>query len=868
MGVALATLTTLVLVCALEEEREAAFRNEVELVDVGIALANEAAQSGVLLFLRTIGAVAEVQGRPLDDVQTSRVGQLSSETFPLLNLFAEFGDAETFDLGFGVTAGAPKVFGSGYAGELRNLTKQMLLDGFTASNAQQQQGMQETIAAAFRGKLRPTLSLPNDVLMPSGDLAPTTWSFIFFPPLNFVGFAVLNLEAFLRTVLGVTAPGITVHLYFSERVDFGLAETEQSEYVFASALEVTPSGVAVIPDFPGGYREAQRISGTRKCFGNVTTKLLGPEDIDTGEGRLEKAYRHLKYVIIATDAFEPVSIVMPVVIGLLCVVPFVVLAAVGVGSLERQRILAQAELDKAVAVPKARAAAERSMNEFIAHEVRNPLSVATSANMFVRGHFGNPQIARRRPLPQVVEDLRLVDASLRFIDELLVNVIDLAHFEKGSIGLNRSVMSLKRDVLNPVHEMLQHARQGFDIQVVVDPADDDLWVEGDALRLKQVVMNLAKNSTKFVLRGFVRLTAGRISPGRVRIAVEDSGPGIPAAKRKHLFAKFQETLDKLNQGTGIGLALCKGVVTAMHGSIQLDESYNSGVPGCPGTRVVIVLPLKEARPTVEAPVLGSMPSKGRPEKLLVGSVLIVEDNKAVALLMERLVRSVCHPGVKFNVISNARDAIAHLALGHSYDLVFIDHYMPCAGSGLLGVSVIKHVRTQLADTSVVLVGCSANDVGAEHLASGANAFMRKPVKAAMLHGLRPLLPIPGKHNVMIVGKPGTESDIFAALVRILGHPKRVFRIDPGGASYLRTSLKPTIVVSTTSLSFVRCEQGPQGATRFLAVGVDMDQGPSPSVAFDLIIPRFDLALVAQGDENKLIACRDAIVTAIFDAHIN
>ena len=83
--------------------------------------------------------------------------------------------------------------------------------------------------------------------------------------------------------------------------------------------------------------------------------------------------------------------------------------------------------------------------------------------------------------------------------------------------------------------------------------------------------------------------------GTVEISVEDSGVGVPKEKRKLLFQKFQDSLDVLSQGTGIGLFLCKNLVELMDGDIYLDEHFNSGVEGCPGTRIVIRLNKKPSK---------------------------------------------------------------------------------------------------------------------------------------------------------------------------------------------------------------------------------------------------------------------------------
>lgn len=114
-------------------------------------------------------------------------------------------------------------------------------------------------------------------------------------------------------------------------------------------------------------------------------------------------------------------------------------------------------------------------------------------------------------------------------------------------------------------------------------------VETDPLRLKQVVLNLGRNISKFISNGYIKLRARVASDGAVEILAEDSGVGVPKEKRKLLFQKFQDSLDVLSQRTGIGLFLCKNLVELMEGDMYLEEAFDSGVEGCPGTRIVIRL---------------------------------------------------------------------------------------------------------------------------------------------------------------------------------------------------------------------------------------------------------------------------------------
>lgn len=105
--------------------------------------------------------------------------------------------------------------------------------------------------------------------------------------------------------------------------------------------------------------------------------------------------------------------------------------------------------------------------------------------------------------------------------------------------------AILHDVLESVHAMLPQRDPKFEIQV---ECPENLLAMSDRLRLKQVCLNLARNSVKFIQKGFIRLRA-EVIDNEVNIFVEDSGPGIPLEKREILFNKFQESLDSLSQGT-------------------------------------------------------------------------------------------------------------------------------------------------------------------------------------------------------------------------------------------------------------------------------------------------------------------------------
>lgn len=240
---------------------------------------------------------------------------------------------------------------------------------------------------------------------------------------------------------------------------------------------------------------------------------------------------------------------------------------------------------------------ERELNDFIAHEVRNPgtnenkqtnkqtnilyksKQVHMHLDIVVVSHthfalvcspfiiivaaamaacnFVKTAIQQEDPLrdPESLElareDVKIIDNSLHFVNDLLRNMLDMHRATSKQLHVDMTTpVDLLHDVLEPVGGMLYQQR-GSKVNLIVE-CPENLIIHVDCLRLKQVLLNLGRNSTKFIQEGFIRLKAEEVvldGNNNVRLYVDDSGCGIPAEKRELLFAKFQESLDVLSQGT-------------------------------------------------------------------------------------------------------------------------------------------------------------------------------------------------------------------------------------------------------------------------------------------------------------------------------
>lgn len=188
---------------------------------------------------------------------------------------------------------------------------------------------------------------------------------------------------------------------------------------------------------------------------------------------------------------------------------------------------------------------ERQLNEFLSHEIRNPISSALAALSFVSAKATDPEcIPSDENRASLTSDIGVIDASLQFVNELLRNMLDLNRSTDNGLTLHYAPTDILRDVFDPVVSIL--FMRGALVDVSAD-CPKNLIISSDRMRLKQICLNLATNSTKFVEQGYIRLRA-EVVRGSVQIHVEDSGPGIPPEKRKQLFAKFQASLDSLSQG--------------------------------------------------------------------------------------------------------------------------------------------------------------------------------------------------------------------------------------------------------------------------------------------------------------------------------
>ena len=233
-----------------------------------------------------------------------------------------------------------------------------------------------------------------------------------------------------------------------------------------------------------------------------------------------------------------------------------------------------ASLGEALASADAANRAKSSFLANISHELRTPLNAIIGMSQLLAE---DPDAAAHRHLPATIH------RAGRSLLSLISDVLDLSQIEAGKLQLRPAVFA-PRTLIGEILDMFapQAERKGLRLQAVFDPDTPARFV-ADPARLRQVVVNLVGNAIKFTERGTVTVEVGPAS-GDARgtglsIEVVDTGPGISAESRAHLFDAFQQgdnSSSRTHEGSGLGLKICHDLLQLMGGGIAVDTRVGDG----------------------------------------------------------------------------------------------------------------------------------------------------------------------------------------------------------------------------------------------------------------------------------------------------
>ena len=360
--------------------------------------------------------------------------------------------------------------------------------------------------------------------------------------------------------------------------------------------------------------------------------------------------------------------------------------------------------------------ANHAKSEFLSsmsHEIRTPLNAIVGFSQ---------ALARENISGSAKDEVKeILNASTNLLDTVN-GILDISKIEANKAEIVPVDYSTKK-LINEIVSVANSKIGSKTIELLVE-VDENLppVLYGDNSRIKQIILNLLTNSIKYTKTGYVKLKIDSQSNQDkclLIIIVEDTGIGMTKEDLEMLFVKFQRfEMDKnVNiSGTGLGMAITKGLIELMHGDISVESEYEKG------SKFTIILEQDISTKKIEEVASEVELSKIEPFNATGQRILVVDDNKINLKVAEKLLSEY---QVNIDLVDSGRECINKIMSGEKYDLILLDIMMP----KMKGPEVLKKLKTQV-DFNTPVVALTADVItGMEdkYISQGFNDCLPKPI---------------------------------------------------------------------------------------------------------------------------------------------
>ncbi len=374
-------------------------------------------------------------------------------------------------------------------------------------------------------------------------------------------------------------------------------------------------------------------------------------------------------------------------------------------------------------------AANQAKSDFIAnmsHEIRTPMN----------GIMGLAHLALQVEdlSPQLRNYIEKIDVSAKSLLHIINDILDFSKIEAGKLEMENipfSLMEVLETTIQPVVSSITEKGLEifFDIEESI-PAD----LVGDPMRLGQIIVNLVGNAIKFTHAGYILIRVGKVhvtpTMAVLRFAVEDTGIGIEPSNLLRLFEAFTQADTSITRrygGTGLGLTICKQLVTLMGGEITVESTLGKGS--------TFIFTAEFERPQVALTAKAAYDASARPalmRELAGKKALIVDDSDVSRRILHHYLENF---GTSADEAGDGESAIqmfnAHQSKGTPYFAVVLDWKMP----GMDGVELASRLRavSRLKDLPIIMVTAYDREkIAKDALAAGVDDVLVKPITPSSL----------------------------------------------------------------------------------------------------------------------------------------
>ncbi len=349
----------------------------------------------------------------------------------------------------------------------------------------------------------------------------------------------------------------------------------------------------------------------------------------------------------------------------------------------------------------------------MSHEIRTPMN----------GVIGMTRLLMNTPMSKKqTEFVDSIHLSGEHLLTVINDVLDFSKIEAGKLDLKQEPFELRaciEEILNLLNA--KALEKNLELAYAVGPTIP-LFIEGDMVRLRQVLTNLIGNAIKFTDSGeitvFVMPRSQNGKDLQLEFQINDTGPGIPQHRLESIFEQFSrvdEGHTRSHEGTGLGLTISRHLVEMMGGTIWAESTVGTG------SRFHFTITTRKAEGKLKPFLYNDIPE-------IVGKrILIVENNPASSQSM----RDICQSwGALVDLTDTSSDAISRVAVGRPYDIALVDSNLP----GDTAMTLAKYIRQRFSKQELPLILIAPpNDRHPKELVRELyNLYLTKPITRSRL----------------------------------------------------------------------------------------------------------------------------------------